>query len=54
MSEMTKNFGEKMTKESILGKYMVSLFLPKGPLWSCCQKHEVFKRHVDEVLTDMV
>lgn len=41
MSEMTKNAGEKMTKEGILGKCVVGLFLPKDPLLGCCQKHDV-------------
>lgn len=41
MSEITKNSEEKMTKEAILGKCVVSLFLPKGPLPGCCQKHDV-------------
>lgn len=33
MLEMTKNVEEKMTKESILGRCMVGLLVPKGPLW---------------------
>lgn len=41
MSEITKNSEEKMTKEGILGKCVVSLFLPKGLLSGCCQKHDV-------------
>lgn len=41
MSEITKNSEEKMTKEAILGKCVVSLFLPKGPLPGCCQKHDI-------------
>lgn len=41
MSKMTKNAGEKMTKEGILGKCVVGLFLPKGLLLGFCQKHDV-------------
>lgn len=41
MSEMTENAGVKMTKEGILGKPVVGLFLPKGALLGCCQKHDV-------------
>lgn len=36
MSEMAKNLGEKVTEESILGKYMVGLFFPEDLLLSCC------------------
>lgn len=43
MSEMTKNLGETVTEESILGKYMVGLLFPEGPLLCCCEKHDVIR-----------